>query len=43
MDFASGTDPGCVGELTRAIHGYSGHPVTALALKLAPLGLRPSG
>ena len=26
-----------VGELMRAIHGYSGHPVTALALKLAPL------
>jgi integrase len=35
--FASVTDPGRVGELMRAIHGYSGHPVTALALKLAPL------
>jgi integrase len=35
--FASVTDPPRVGELMRAIHGYSGHPVTALALKLAPL------
>ncbi|HWZ63039.1 MAG TPA: integrase arm-type DNA-binding domain-containing protein [Steroidobacteraceae bacterium] len=35
--FASVTDPARVGELMRAIHGYSGHPVTALALKLAPL------
>ncbi len=26
-----------VGELMRAIHGYVGHPMTALALKLAPL------
>ena len=36
-NFASVTDPTRVGELMRAIHGYSGHPVTALALKLAPL------
>ena len=36
-NFASVTDPILVGELLRAIHGYSGHPVTALALKLAPL------
>jgi len=36
-NFASVTDPIRVGELLRAIHGYSGHPVTALALKLAPL------
>jgi integrase len=36
-NFASVTDPVRVGELLRAIHGYSGHPVTALALKLAPL------
>jgi integrase len=36
-NFASVTDPIRVGELMRAIHGYSGHPVTALALKLAPL------
>jgi integrase len=36
-NFASLTDPVRVGELMRAIHGYSGHPVTALALKLAPL------
>lgn len=36
-NFASVTDPLRVGELMRAIHGYSGHPVTALALKLAPL------
>jgi integrase len=36
-NFASVTDPRRVGELMRAIHGYSGHPVTALALKLAPL------
>ena len=36
-NFASVTDPARVGELLRAIHGYSGHPVTALALKLAPL------
>jgi integrase len=35
--FASVTDPARVGELMRAIHGYSGHPVTALALNLAPL------
>lgn len=36
-NFASVTDPVRVGELLRAIHGYTGHPVTALALKLAPL------
>jgi integrase len=36
-NFASVTDPIRVGELMRAIDGYSGHPVTALALKLAPL------
>ena len=36
-NFASVIDPVRVGELMRAIHGYSGHPVTALALKLAPL------
>lgn len=36
-NFASVTDPRRVGELMRAIHGYTGHPVTALALKVAPL------
>ena len=36
-NFASVTDPRRVGELMRAIYGYAGHPVTALALKLAPL------
>ena len=36
-NFASVTDPVRVGALMRAIHGYTGHPVTALALKLAPL------
>lgn len=36
-NFASVTDPVRVGELMRAIYGYTGHPVTALALKLAPL------
>src|SRR3984885_8993136 len=36
-NFASVTDPIRVGELMRAIDGYSGYPVTALALKLAPL------
>jgi Arm DNA-binding domain len=36
-NFASVVDPIRVGELMRAIDGYSGHPVTALALKLAPL------
>ena len=36
-NFASVTDPARVGQLMRAIHGYSGYPVTALALKLAPL------
>jgi integrase len=36
-NFASVTDPPRAGELMRAIHSYSGHPVTGLALKLAPL------
>jgi integrase len=36
-NFASVIDPVRVGELMRAIDGYVGHPVTALALKLAPL------
>ncbi len=36
-NFAAVVDPIRVGELMRAIHGYSGHPVTGLALKLAPL------
>ncbi|MBV8146734.1 MAG: integrase arm-type DNA-binding domain-containing protein [Gammaproteobacteria bacterium] len=36
-NFASVSDSVRVGDLMRAIHGYSGHPVTALALKLAPL------
>jgi integrase len=36
-NFASVLDPVHVGELMRAIDGYTGHPVTALALKLAPL------
>lgn len=36
-DFASITEPAKVGELLRAIHGYSGQPATAAALKLAPL------
>jgi integrase len=36
-NFASVTEPRRVGELMRAIHSYDGHPVTALALKLAPL------
>ena len=36
-NFASVTDPVRVGELMRAIDGYTGYPVTALALKLAPL------
>lgn len=36
-NFASVTEPVRVGELLRAIDGYSGQPVTAFALKLAPL------
>jgi integrase len=36
-NFASVTDPVRVGELMRAIDGYTGHHVTALALKLAPV------
>ena len=35
--FASITEPAQVGELLRAIYGYSGQPATAAALKLAPL------
>jgi integrase len=31
------TEPARIGELLRAIEGYSGQPVTAYALKLAPL------
>jgi integrase len=36
-NFASVTEPARVGELLRAIDGYTGQPVTAMALKLAPL------
>ena len=36
-NFASVTEPARVGELLRAIDSYSGQPITALALKLAPL------
>jgi integrase len=36
-NFTSVTDPARVGELLRAIDGYSGQPITAFALKLAPL------
>jgi integrase len=36
-NFASVTEPARVGELLRAIDGYSGQPITAAALKLAPL------
>jgi integrase len=42
-NLASVTDPARVGELMRAIHGYSGQPVTALALKLAPLVFAKTG
>lgn len=35
--FAAVTDPKKVGELLRAIYGYSGSPVVCAALKLAPL------
>lgn len=35
--FASVTDPARIADLLRAIHGYSGQPVTVAALKLAPL------
>lgn len=35
--FASITEPVQVGDLLRAIHGYTGQPATAAALKLAPL------
>lgn len=31
------TDPGAVGALLRAIDGYSGQPVTEIALRLAPI------
>ncbi len=36
-NFASVTEPARVGELLRAIEGYTGQPITAMALKLAPL------
>ena len=36
-NFASVTEPARFGELLRAIDGYSGQPITAMALKLAPL------
>jgi integrase len=36
-NFASVTEPARVGELLRAIDGYFGQPITAFALKLAPL------
>lgn len=36
-NFAAITDPTRVGELMRAIHGYVGYSMTALALRLAPL------
>jgi integrase len=36
-NFASVTEPTRVGEFLRAIEGYSGQPITAFALKLAPL------
>lgn len=35
--FASITDPEKIGDLLRALHGYSGSAVTQAALKLAPL------
>ena len=35
--FASITEPAQAAQLLRAIHGYSGQPTTAAALKLAPL------
>lgn len=35
--FASITTPDKIGKLLRALHGYSGSPVTLAALKLAPL------
>jgi integrase len=39
-----GWDPAQLAQLLRAIDGYRGHPVTALALKLAPLVfVRPGG
>jgi integrase len=31
------TEPKAIGAMLRAIHGYSGHPATLAALKLAPL------
>ena len=40
--FAAITDPKQVGELLRAIHGYTGQPATATALKLALLFGIPS-
>jgi integrase len=35
--FAAITEPRDAGNLLRSIHGYSGHPATLAALKLAPL------
>ena len=35
--FAAQTEPAAVGELLRAVDGYSGHAVVAAALRLAPL------
>jgi integrase len=35
--FAAITEPKQVGELLRAIHGYTGHPYTVAALKLSPM------
>lgn len=41
-NFAAILEPAKVGELLRAIDGFQGHPVTALALRLAPLAfVRP--
>ncbi len=36
IHFAAVTDPARVGRLLRLIHGYSGRPVVAAALKIAP-------
>jgi integrase len=41
-NFASVTEPARVDELLRAIEGYSGQPITAFALRLAPLVVRRS-
>jgi len=37
QNYASLTDPARVGELLLAIDSYDGQPITALALRLAPL------